>query len=184
MQLEIAEVKSPIGTLAVVVRDGKLCRLEFDNRWTRIQRDLERRFGEVMLKKTSDPAGIVSRLKAYLKGDLKALESIRIDPGGTEFQQEVWNRLRRVKPGRTVSYGELAGMVGRPRAVRAVGGANGANPVPIVVPCHRVIGADGALTGFGGGMSRKEWLLRHEQAPFRPRSKGKKRQAALPFASS
>ncbi|TMA44133.1 MAG: methylated-DNA--[protein]-cysteine S-methyltransferase, partial [Deltaproteobacteria bacterium] len=87
---------------------------------------------------------------------------IRVDPGGTEFQRRVWGALRKVPPGRTVSYGELARAVGAPGAARAVGAANGSNPVGIVIPCHRVIGADGSLTGYAGGVERKEWLLGHE----------------------
>ncbi len=183
MKLETAEVTSPIGTLGLVVRGKRLCRLEFHSRWGSIRRALEARFGPVSLTERADPAGIVSRLQAYLRGDLGALQRIPVDTGGTEFQQEVWTALREVRSGRTVSYGELARAIGRPRAVRAVGAANGANPVPLVIPCHRVIGSDGRLTGYGGGLRRKEWLLRHERVTFRPEAV-RTVQPGLPFAAS
>ncbi len=83
---------------------------------------------------------------------------------GTDFQRAVWRELRRIPSGKTISYAELAKRIGRPKAVRAVGLANRSNPISIVVPCHRVIGSDGSLTGYGGGMERKDWLLRHEGA--------------------
>ena len=85
-----------------------------------------------------------------------------MDTGGTPFQRKVWSALRDIGVGRTASYSEVAKAVGSPSAVRAVGAANGANPIPIVIPCHRVIGADGSLCGYGGGLERKRWLLRHE----------------------
>ena len=183
MHLETAEVPSPIGTLGLVVRGKRLCRLEFSNRCSRIRGALERRFGPVSLEERPDPAGVASRLRAYLAGDLGALEAIPVDTGGTAFQQEVWTALREVGPGTTVAYADLARAIGRPRAVRAVGAANGANPVPLVVPCHRVIGADGSLTGYGGGLRRKKWLLRHERATFRPEPTRGREQVALPFAT-
>jgi methylated-DNA-[protein]-cysteine S-methyltransferase len=101
---------------------------------------------------------------AYFAGDLSAIERLAVVTGGTDFQREVWAALRRIPAGRTLSYGALATQLGRPKAVRAVGLANGANPIGIVVPCHRVIGADGSLTGYGGGLERKRWLLAHEGA--------------------
>src|SRR5690606_1697131 len=104
-------------------------------------------------------ADIRSRLHAYLNGDLDALDPIEVRTAGTEFQQRVWAELRRIPAGSTISYGQLARRIGVPTATRAVGLANGANPVPIVVPCHRVIGGNGKLTGFGGGLQRKQWLL-------------------------
>src|SRR5690606_33432318 len=103
-----------------------------------------------------------ARLRAYLAGDLLAIDTVPVRMAGTPFQQRVWDALRRIPAGTTVSYGELASRIGAPTASRAVGMANGANPIPLVVPCHRVIGANGKLTGFGGGMERKRWLLAHE----------------------
>lgn len=101
-------------------------------------------------------------LAAYFEGDLTALDGIERAAGGTPFQRAVWSALREIPAGETLSYGALAARVQSPRAVRAVGLANGANPIGIVVPCHRVIGADGAFTGYGGGLERKRWLLAHE----------------------
>jgi methylated-DNA-[protein]-cysteine S-methyltransferase len=98
----------------------------------------------------------------YFAGDLTAIEKLRVETGGTHFQHEVWRALRDIACGTTISYAQLAERIGRPNAVRAVGLANGSNPVGIVVPCHRVIGANGSLTGYGGGIERKRWLLEHE----------------------
>jgi methylated-DNA-[protein]-cysteine S-methyltransferase len=103
-------------------------------------------------------------MRAYLAGRLDALDGLPVDAGGTPFQALVWAALRTIPPGQTWSYKALAERIGRPAAVRAVGLANGANPVGIVVPCHRVIGAGGSLTGYGGGLPRKRWLLEHEGA--------------------
>ncbi len=114
-------------------------------------------------------ADILARLAAYFRGDLQALDGIPVDPdGGTPFQREVWLTLRAIPAGATWSYGELAGRIGRPSAIRAVGAANGANPIPIVLPCHRVIGANGSLVGYGGGLDRKRWLLAHEGVTPQP----------------
>jgi len=182
MKIDTAEVPSPIGTIALCWGDEGLCALEFEARWSRIERALARRFGEVSLRRTADPGGVARKLRAYFQGDLKALDEIEVDPGGTAFQREVWAALRRVPAGGTASYGDLARAIGRPKAVRAVGLANGANPVPVVVPCHRIIGADGLLTGYGGGLRRKAWLLRHEGAAFRER-RARAPQPGLPFAA-
>jgi methylated-DNA-[protein]-cysteine S-methyltransferase len=130
----------------------------------------------VRLTKSGEPAAparsdaarrIVDALRAYFAGDLHALDTIAVDPlGGTPFQRRVWLALRSIPAGTTVSYQMLARRIRAPKAMRAVGAANGANPVPIVLPCHRVIGADGSLTGYGGGLPRKRWLLRHEAVPL------------------
>ena len=108
--------------------------------------------------------GFAARLRAYFGGDVQALETLPVNPPGTPFQQEVWRELRRVGPGSTVSYGELAKRVQRPDASRAVGMANARNPVALVIPCHRVIGSNGKLTGYAYGLDAKRWLLRHEGA--------------------
>jgi methylated-DNA-[protein]-cysteine S-methyltransferase len=112
----------------------------------------------------ANPFGLTAAFDAYFAGELRALEGIEVLPEGTDFQRAVWAALREIPCGQTWSYGQLAQHLGNPGAVRAVGRANGANPIPVVVPCHRVIGADGSLTGFGGGMERKRWLLAHESA--------------------
>jgi methylated-DNA-[protein]-cysteine S-methyltransferase len=108
------------------------------------------------------PPAITRKLEAFFDGDLTALDAIETKSGGTSFQREVWSALRRIPPGTTISYGQLAARIGRPDACRAVGAANGSNPIAIIVPCHRVIGSGGKLTGYGGGIDRKRWLLDHE----------------------
>jgi methylated-DNA-[protein]-cysteine S-methyltransferase len=161
-RLNIAELESPIGTVTVAVRNGRLCALSFANHWTEQVRWLERRFGPIDFIPSTDPAGVVRALRAYFDGRLTAIDTIDVDMGGTPFQASVWFALRRVPAGHTTSYGALARAVGSPHAARAVGAANGQNPVSIVVPCHRAIGGDGRLVGYGGGLDRKEWLLQHE----------------------
>lgn len=111
-----------------------------------------------------DPGGLTSALARYFAGQLGAIDDLPVAAAGTEFQRRVWQALRAIPCGTTISYGELARRIGNPRAIRAVGLANGSNPVGIVVPCHRVIGANGTLTGYGGGLPRKRWLLAHERA--------------------
>jgi methylated-DNA-[protein]-cysteine S-methyltransferase len=164
MRLEIGTFASPIGEIVVAVRDGRVCALCFAEHWPSRRAQLLKRFGEVDLHDASDPAGVVTRLQRYFAGERDALEAIAVDLGGTPFQRRVWEALRKIPVGQTVSYGDLAQSIGAPTAVRAVGAANGANPVGIVVPCHRVIGANGQLTGYGGGLDRKRWLLAHESA--------------------
>ena len=105
------------------------------------------------------------------------LAGIEWRTAGTPFQRRVWTGLTTIPPGETLSYGALAAKLGCPRSVRAVGTANGANPISVVVPCHRVIGADGSLTGYGGGLERKRWLLNHEGAAFRDLPTGSARAA-------
>jgi len=166
MHLETAEVRSPVGPWSLVASPGGLCLLHFSADWDEVGKILSRRFGAVSLADTKDPCEAVSRLQAYFGGDLRALEAIPVDTGGTAFQQEVWAALRRIPAGRTTCYAALAATIGRPAATRAVGAANGANPVAVVIPCHRVIGKDGGLTGYGGGLERKAWLLRHEGVIF------------------
>jgi methylated-DNA-[protein]-cysteine S-methyltransferase len=106
-------------------------------------------------------AECLAQLDGYFRGSRRAF-SIRLDLGGTDFQKEVWKALRAIRFGKTATYKDIARAIGRPEATRAVGGANHRNPVSIIVPCHRVVGTDGRLTGYGGGLWRKDWLLRHE----------------------
>ena len=115
------------------------------------------------LEETRAPSEARRALEAYFEGEIAAIQAVRTLARGTEFQLLVWSALREIPAGSTLSYGALAAKIGRPAAVRAVGAANGANPIPVVVPCHRVIGADSSLTGFGGGLERKRWLLTHER---------------------
>jgi methylated-DNA-[protein]-cysteine S-methyltransferase len=158
------EVASPAGSVVLVERRGALVGLVFEDHWKGFRRELEKRFGEFSFEE--DPRGGASAeaLKRYFAGSLAALDGIEVDTGGTPFQQLVWKALRRIPAGTTWSYARLAKEIGRPSATRAVAAANGANPVSIVVPCHRVIGSDGSLTGYGGGLPRKQWLLAHEGA--------------------
>jgi methylated-DNA-[protein]-cysteine S-methyltransferase len=129
--------------------------------------------------KQRDPFGLTTRLAAYFAGDIHAIDDIPTATAGTAFQREVWRALRAIPASNTISYGQLAARIGRPRAVRAVGLANGANPVGVVVPCHRVIGANGSLTGYGGGLHRKEWLLAHERIHTRNDASAPQRELAL-----
>jgi methylated-DNA-[protein]-cysteine S-methyltransferase len=113
-----------------------------------------------------------NKLSAYFAGELSALAGLTVLTGGTPFQRQVWAALRKIPIGKTTSYGALAQRIGRPNAIRAVGLANGANPVGVVIPCHRVIGADGSLTGYAGGLERKRWMLEHEGALPQSRVRG------------
>ncbi len=164
MPLRFARVDTPIGSLVLYVTGKAVCGLGFEERCAGVREALVRRFGGQIVEEDPDPAGVASRLRGYFSGDLRALDPVEIDTGGTPFQQRVWITLRLVPAGATISYARLAEAVGKPDAVRAVGAANARNPVAIVVPCHRVIGADGSMTGYGGGIDRKVWLLRHEGA--------------------
>jgi methylated-DNA-[protein]-cysteine S-methyltransferase len=118
--------------------------------------------GEPSGRRADEPfAAVCEQLDAYFAGELDRFD-VPLAPSGTEFQLRVWEELLRIPFGETISYGELAERIGNPRTVRAVGLANGRNPISIIVPCHRVIGADGSLVGYGGGLERKRWLLEHE----------------------
>lgn len=166
--LTLCEIASPMGPLVLATRGETTHALAFGDAsaargWIRSRLDgVECRWGAA-------PPVVAGALAAYFAGDLTAIDSLAVDPQGTPFQQRVWQALRTVPAGRTVSYGALAGTIGAATAVRAVGAANGANPIPIVIPCHRVIGTDRSLVGYGGGLDRKRWLLRHEGAAFRDR---------------
>ena len=164
MNLLWDRVESPIGDI-LIVSDGKnLCGVEFEGNERRLEEGLRKRFGEVNLRPVSDPQGFSSSMRAYFAGEVHAFDKIPTLAGGTEFQRRVWNALREIQWGRTRSSGEIARQIGEPGASRAVGLANASNPIPIVLPCHRVIGADASLTGYGGGLKRKQWLLEHEGA--------------------
>jgi methylated-DNA-[protein]-cysteine S-methyltransferase len=162
-----SRIDTPIGPLVLLAREGILLMLEFADAEARIEREMAARFGGETHQHADDPFGLCSRLRAYFAGDLSAIDHIETDGGGTAFQRRVWAELKHIPCGVTISYGELARRLGDVKAVRAVGLANGRNPISIVVPCHRVIGADGSLTGYGGGVERKRWLLAHEGAILR-----------------
>lgn len=155
-----SELETPIGRLVLFATGRGLCVAAFADGWMRRRRVLLRRFGAIEVAPA--PLEAVDHLRAYFDGDLAALERIHVDPGGTPFQARVWRHLRRLPAGRTTTYGRLAARLGAPRSSRAVGAANGANPVAVVIPCHRLVGAGGDLTGYAFGVRRKRWLLRHE----------------------
>jgi methylated-DNA-[protein]-cysteine S-methyltransferase len=160
----LARIPTPVGDMLIATDEQERLRvLDWDEHIPRMQRLLLRYYGgDAVLTEGGAAPFIVERLQAYVAGDIPAIGDIPAESAGTPFQREVWKALREIPAGETWSYGRLAAHIGRPAAVRAVGLANGANPIGVVVPCHRVIGADGTLTGYGGGIERKRWLLEHE----------------------
>lgn len=148
-------LESPIGPLTVIARDGVLTNLSMHESRHQIPPPDDAVIDDTWFKDVAD------QLDAYFAGELTAFD-LEMSMLGTEFQRHVWSELCAIPYGETISYGELARRIGNPNASRAVGLANGRNPVAIIVPCHRVIGADGSLTGYGGGLERKTWLLEHE----------------------
>ena len=160
--IALAQVESPVGPLTIAARDERVCLLHFGPDDERVRRWLARWYPGRAVVGHNDPAGAVSVLSRYFEGDVDAIDAIAVEMNGTPFQQRVWSALRRVRAGRTAAYAEIAREIGAPTAVRAVGAANGANPVAVIVPCHRIVGTNGSLTGYGGGLERKQWLLRHE----------------------
>ena len=165
--LHLERMPSPIGLMLIVTDEEDMLRaVGWDEDAARMTRDLRAGDGVRLIEGRPASAARLA-LDAYFAGDLHAIDGIPVRAGGTVFQREVWAALRTIPVGETMSYGALAAQIGRPRAVRAVGLANGANPIGVVVPCHRVIGADASLTGYGGGIERKRWLLEHEGARFR-----------------
>jgi methylated-DNA-[protein]-cysteine S-methyltransferase len=156
------EIGCALGTIVLVARAGRLCGLDYGDGGDRLRAMLKARYRDPRLVPAVDPFGFSTRLRAYLAGDLAAIDDIPVETGGTHFQRQVWMALRRIPAGHTVAYAALARRVGHAAAIRAVGAANARNPVAIVVPCHRLIGSDASLTGYAGGLSRKRWLLRHE----------------------
>jgi methylated-DNA-[protein]-cysteine S-methyltransferase len=176
LQLRLDRVATPIGVLLLLQDDdGRLRGIdwrEYEARMLRLLQlhHLHQGAGVVELRSGDGTGDAIACLRRYFAGELHALDGLPVATGGTPFQRCVWAALREIPVGTTISYGELARRIGKPSASRAVGHANGANPVGIVVPCHRVIGADGSLTGYGGGIERKRWLLAHEGVPAAPRS--------------
>lgn len=165
--LTIERYPSPIDGLWLAVDEtGVLRLLHFDRPEEDFLRTVRRSYPKAQVVKGRAPPPVRDNLDAYFKGDLPALERIPIQAVGSDFQHSVWNELKAIPVGETRSYGAMARKIGQPSASRAVGLANGSNPIAVVVPCHRVIGADGSLTGFGGGIPRKRWLLEHEGAHY------------------
>ena len=165
--LTLEEVPAPPGApfkAVLVVTDGEtVCAVDFAGYEARMRRLLARRFGTVRLVPRDAVSAAARSIRAYLDGDVAAVDALGVRLAGTEFQSAAWLALRAIRPGCTASYSEQAGRIGRPRAVRAVGAANGQNPIAIVLPCHRVVGRGGDLTGYAGGLATKQWLLDHER---------------------
>lgn len=151
-------VDSPVGPLLIAASDDALVAIEFEDSWHPVKRNADWEAGDnAMLRETRRQLG------EYFAGTRRSFQ-LPLAPHGTPFQQSVWSTLATIPYGQTWSYRDVAHRIGKPEAVRAVGAANGRNPIPIVLPCHRVIGADGSLTGFGGGLPTKAFLLRLEGA--------------------
>jgi len=154
---------TPIGTALLVTDDaGVLRALDWEDYEPRMKDLLRRQYGDVVLHDRQASAALLTALAGYFKGDLDRLSDIAWRVGGTPFQQKVWSALPGIPAGRTMSYGAMAAQLQAPKAMRAVGHANGANPISVVLPCHRLIGSDGKLVKYGGGLARKRWLLQHE----------------------
>jgi len=163
MELTLDRIASPVGEVLVVTDgEGAVRALDFHDYEDRLRLLLRRHYGEVALAEGRAPEPVRAAVAAYFAGDMAAFDGVTVKTGGTDFQRSVWKALREIPAGETRSYGQLAEAIGSPKAVRAVGLANGSNPVGVIVPCHRVIGANGTLTGYAGGLERKRWLLAHE----------------------
>jgi methylated-DNA-[protein]-cysteine S-methyltransferase len=165
-------LQTPIGVaLLVTDAEGALRALDWQDFELRLRQLLRLQYGATVLQDAPAPHDMRTALTGYFKGDLDRLSGIKWRVAGTTFQRKVWTALRTIPAGTTLSYGALAAQLEMPKAVRALGHANGSNPISVVVPCHRVIGADGSLTGYGGGIERKRWLLQHEGAALKVASR-------------
>ena len=169
-RLLLDRLATPIGE-AFIITDERGQLRAFD--WADCERQmlvlLRRHYSTLAPRDGAAPAAMRAAIRRYFDGDIRALAGIAWHTNGTPFQRAVWTALTEIPPGETMSYRALAAKLGRPSAVRATGLANGSNPISVVVPCHRVIGSDGSLSGYGGGLHRKRWLLQHEGATFRER---------------
>jgi methylated-DNA-[protein]-cysteine S-methyltransferase len=169
-RLLLDRLATPIGEALIVTDEaGTLRAFDWADRESGMARLLRLHYGALVPRSGAAPKNVIRRLRSYFEGELGSLGAIEWCTAGTPFQRAVWTALTKIAPGETLSYGALAAKLGWPKSVRAVGLANGANPLSVVVPCHRVIGTDGSLTGYGGGVERKRWLLNHEGAAFRDR---------------
>lgn len=163
LRLTLERLATPLGEVLLVVdADGAVRALDFADYEDRMMRLLTRHCGQFTLTQGEAPRAVRTAVSAYFRGDLTALDGLTVRTAGTDFQRNVWAALRAIPAGQTRSYGQLAAAIGSPKAVRAAGLANGQNPIAVIVPCHRVIGANGTLTGYAGGLERKRWLLAHE----------------------
>lgn len=162
--LSVGTIPSPLGEVGFALADDAVLWLGFEFPEKELIQLVRKRFGNLPI---TDFGKLVDKLKRalgrYFDGEVEAIDNIKVDGAGTGFQRAVWAALREIPCGETRSYSQIAERIGKPKAVRAVGAANGRNPIWLVVPCHRVIGADGSLTGYAGGIDRKRWLLTHER---------------------
>lgn len=165
--LRLDRRQTPVGEALIVTDEtGALRAFDFSDYEPRMLKLMDRHYPGQVIEAGPAPKAVAAAVDAYFQGDLDALSGLDWKTNGTEFQRRVWTGLCTIPAGVTLSYQGLAAQIGSPKAMRAVGLANGSNPVAVVVPCHRVIGASGRLTGYGGGLERKAWLLRHEGAAF------------------
>jgi methylated-DNA-[protein]-cysteine S-methyltransferase len=165
----VDRLETPIGPALVVTDgDGLLRAFDWEDHAERIRELLRLQYGAVELRETRAPKALRSSLANYFNGDLDALKSIGWRIAGTPFQSKVLNALPKIPAGQTMSYGALAAKLGSPNAMRAVGHANGSNPISVVIPCHRLIAANGSLVKYGSGLARKRWLLTHEGVALKP----------------
>jgi methylated-DNA-[protein]-cysteine S-methyltransferase len=174
LKLFIDRIDTPIGELLLVVdADGKVRALDWSDYESRMLRLLARHYGKhgFQLEPAHNPHGLRDVIRRYFAGEVEAINEIPVQTAGTRFQRKVWKALRDIPVGEAISYGKLAGQIDHPSAMRAVGMANGSNPIGIIVPCHRVIGSNGSLTGYGGGLDRKRWLLEHERVHAKAENK-------------
>jgi methylated-DNA-[protein]-cysteine S-methyltransferase len=163
--LTLDRLITPVGEVLLITGpDGAVRALDFAGYEDRMHRLLARHSPGATLTDGRAPEAVRKAVLAYFDGDVRALDALPVKTGGTDFQKSVWAALRAIPVGETRSYGQLAAAIGSPKAVRAAGLANGQNPIAVIVPCHRVIGANGTLTGYAGGVERKRWLLAHEGA--------------------
>jgi methylated-DNA-[protein]-cysteine S-methyltransferase len=163
----IESFATPTGVMLMLTDDDENVRsLDWEDLAARAHQLLRQQYGSVRLEPRGEASPARRAVEAYYEGDLAAIAHLSVKTAGTAFQREVWAALRGIPTGVTTTYGRLATALGRPKAMRAVGMANGANPISIIVPCHRVIGANATLTGYGGGIERKRWLLQHEGVPI------------------
>ena len=167
LHLLLDRLYTPIGEMLIVTdTEGNLRAIDWAEYEMRMRSLLRRQYGEhgFLLEGGRAPQDVRRALERYFAGDVAAIDALPVKTAGTPFQRKVWSALQKIPCGTTVSYAALAEQIGKPTAVRAVGLANGSNPVGVVVPCHRVIGSNGSLTGYGGGIHRKSWLLKHESS--------------------
>lgn len=185
LKLTLDRIETPVGEVLIVTdAAGAVRALDFADYEVRMHRLLARHYRVHELAEGRAPEAVRAAVAAYFGGEATALDGLAVATGGTAFQREVWAALRAIPAGETRSYGQLAAAIGRPKAVRAAGLANGQNPIAVVVPCHRVIGANGTLTGYAGGIERKRWLLDHEARAAAQTPSRNSRQAGLSVSST